>query len=852
MNKKVSIIIGILIVVIIFIAGCHNPFKNSKGGHSKDTNNLVTTCGSKFCLNGEEFKFIGVNLAWLLEVSHTEMDSIFEEVSGLGIKVIRVYLDNGKGLDSLKKRTSNIDYMLALAEKYNIRIVMTLSWWGGMPQSYGMDFFSDKEAQKEYKEWAEFVVGRYKDNPYVFSWELINEPEYFHLHFKGELNFGDLLNWIEMMSAYIKSLDNKHMVSVGTGGAWQYYAGLKPYDTNYYILMHQSDNIDFTTIHFYGFKRLNEDEDKIEEILKNMIMDGHKLGKPVILEEFGLKRSWGVDKEFWFNFMLDMFFANGGDGAMYWQSRLGTDWQEEYGISSNPEDDTLRTIIREKEEELIGAHEQEPPEEHEMVIGINYRCCCFFRPAGIMLWKDEAWNDPRVQNQIKQDLDNIQKLGFKVVRIFFGRSYMLDSDNTVQDKYEERLDEFLSMLSERGMKAHLVLLSNADGIGPNFKKTKLFLTDLMRKTTSKDKYGIAEDERIYMVELVNEYSRFFSTEDEKAKNIWKDWLRKTWDLLLTLDKKHLKNGVSIYTRDIYHFTTQSFSDLKSIYTVQPDYYDVHHYSIEGPGGKADWQYLFRTLIPYILGLVDIPQSKLGIGEFGLYTCPPNTSCRYHYSYMQQREYISNIIRSAKKENIPYIYVWQYNDYLQASDHQDFYGIYDCKGNLKPSAEILEKLNKNKKYNLIGNPGVEYFHENWKEEKYPDGWLPLGNATFRVDTFSYRGNYSLRISDGEGAWVYKPFEIAVDPCKKYLFSAYMLAKDTENAFIGIRWFDSNGNFIKDTLSHKAISQNQWQLIEMEAIPPKNAFSLIPFAMLNSSEGTVWFDNFNLEEKSRGLD
>jgi len=355
MNKyPVLISIAVLVITIIFVCGYSGYPQDAENSHFKGTKNFVTTCGPKFCLNGREFKFIGVNVAGLLSFSHAKMDSIFEDASKLGIKVIRVYLDSGGGLDSLEKKLPHADYMFALAEKYDIRIIMTLSWWGGIPQFYGMDFFSDKEAQKKYKELAEFVIGRYKDNPYVFSWELMNEPEYFFKHFGGKPDFDDILNWIEIMAAYIKALDKRHVVSVGTGGVWQYYIGLHPkiLVKNYYKLMHQSNNIDFTTIHFYGIRRLKGDKNRIKVLLKKMVKDGHKLGKPVLLEEFGLKRSWGYNKEFWFKFILDTFFSNGGDGAMYWQSKSGTNWQEEYGISLNSEDDALREIVREKAEEL--------------------------------------------------------------------------------------------------------------------------------------------------------------------------------------------------------------------------------------------------------------------------------------------------------------------------------------------------------------------------------------------------------------------------------------------------------------------------------------------------------------------
>lgn len=322
----------------------------------KDTDNFITTCGTEFCLNNKEIKFIGVNIADLLSFSHEEMDSTFKQNSQLGIRVIRVYLDNGGGVEGLRERIKDLDYMLGLAEKYKIRLIMTISWWAGIPRFYGMSFFLDERAQKEYKELAGFVVNRYRDNPWIFSWELMNEPEYFYKHFGGKPDFDEILNWIETMAEYIKTLDKKHLVSVGTGGVWQYYIGLHPetLDKNYYVLMHQSKDIDFITLHFYGIRRLKGDRNRVEVLLKEMVNDGHGLGKPVVLEEFGLKRVWGYEKEFWFKFILDTFFSNGGNGAMYWQSRLGTDWQKEFGISSHPDDEVLKEIVSEKAKELEG------------------------------------------------------------------------------------------------------------------------------------------------------------------------------------------------------------------------------------------------------------------------------------------------------------------------------------------------------------------------------------------------------------------------------------------------------------------------------------------------------------------
>ena len=53
----------------------------------------------------------------------------------------------------------------------------------------------------------------YKDDPTIFAWELANEPRA-----EGDQS-GNILNeWITEMSAYIKSIDDNHLVTTGVIG----------------------------------------------------------------------------------------------------------------------------------------------------------------------------------------------------------------------------------------------------------------------------------------------------------------------------------------------------------------------------------------------------------------------------------------------------------------------------------------------------------------------------------------------------------------------------------------------------------------------------------------------------------
>ncbi len=351
--RKVLILLGVLILLLLIF---YYPVLTGEKGKTKIKTNssteFVYRCGTEFCLGEEEFKFIGVNIPSITSFSEEEVEEYLKKISSYGIKVIRVYADYGEGIEEMKKNIKKMDYILDVADKYGIKVIVTFTSKNGMIKRYGLRFFSDKNAREEYKEMVGFLINRYKNRSVIFSWELINEPEYLSKHFEGELNFEEVEEWIEEMSSYVKALDKKHMVSIGTGGVWQYYASAENYEKNYFVEMHSIKNIDFSTIHFYGFSSLEWNKKRIRELFRKMIEDSHMIGKPVILEEFGFKRSWGEEKVEWYKFILDVFFEEGGQGAMYWQSRPGTKFEEEFGISENPEDQEIYQILLEKYGEI--------------------------------------------------------------------------------------------------------------------------------------------------------------------------------------------------------------------------------------------------------------------------------------------------------------------------------------------------------------------------------------------------------------------------------------------------------------------------------------------------------------------
>lgn len=145
-----------------------------------------------------------------------------------------------------------------------------------------------------FKNYIDHVVGRYKDSPAVFAWEVANEPR---CGADGERNLPRgpdcspelLLSWLDEMSTHIKSIDPHHLVTTGSEGAfnrdssdWAYNGS----DGNDFDAELALPNIDFGTFHSYP-----DWWGKTAAWTEQWIVDhadaARAAGKPVIHEEYG-------------------------------------------------------------------------------------------------------------------------------------------------------------------------------------------------------------------------------------------------------------------------------------------------------------------------------------------------------------------------------------------------------------------------------------------------------------------------------------------------------------------------------------------------------------------------------------
>lgn len=189
-----------------------------------------------------------------------------------------------------------LDYVVAAAETYGLQLVLPLvnnyDDLGGMDtyaRAFGTDhngFYTNEAAQAAYKNYIKLIVNRYKHSCAIFSWQLANEPRC------RQCDTSVIYNWAKDISAYIKSLDSEHMVSLGDEG-WltspqgdgsYAYSGYEGVD---FVRNLAISTLDYGTFHLYPSNwdyNYTWGNAWIEQ--HNAI--GKTCGKPVVLEEYGV------------------------------------------------------------------------------------------------------------------------------------------------------------------------------------------------------------------------------------------------------------------------------------------------------------------------------------------------------------------------------------------------------------------------------------------------------------------------------------------------------------------------------------------------------------------------------------
>ena len=160
-------------------------------------------------------------------------------------------------------------------------------------------YATNQKAHELFYDYVRFILSRtnrytglaYKDDPAIMSWQIGNEPRAF-----DKAVLPDFERWLAEASALIRSLDDNHLISVGSEGSW----GCEN-DWDCYERICADENIDYCNIHLWPYNwswarkdHLIGDLPQAKENTKNYI-DRHlaicaRLRKPLVMEEFGYPR----------------------------------------------------------------------------------------------------------------------------------------------------------------------------------------------------------------------------------------------------------------------------------------------------------------------------------------------------------------------------------------------------------------------------------------------------------------------------------------------------------------------------------------------------------------------------------
>lgn len=162
-------------------------------------------------------------------------------------------------------------------------------------------FVSNDEAKELFFNHVRAIVSRtnsitgkaYADDPAIFSWQIGNEPRCFSSDPKVQDAFVD---WMWKSAALIKSIDRNHMVSSGSEGKWGCEGSIELFER-----IHSCPDIDYLNIHIWPYNwswvreesldsRLEEAFSNTDEYINEHIEVAGRLGKPIVIEEFGYPR----------------------------------------------------------------------------------------------------------------------------------------------------------------------------------------------------------------------------------------------------------------------------------------------------------------------------------------------------------------------------------------------------------------------------------------------------------------------------------------------------------------------------------------------------------------------------------
>ncbi|HTU10976.1 MAG TPA: mannanase [Allosphingosinicella sp.] len=314
---------------------------------------FVTRDGTAFRLGGKRYTYAGANLwyaPWLGADApygdRARLGRELDRLAALGIDNVRVAASaensplrnsvkpafRGPGAAYDETLLGGLDHVLTELARRDMRAVLYLTnfweWSGGMMTyllwtnggrylnmndpafpwpafaDFNAGFYRSAAATALYRDYVRAVVGRtnrvtgrpYRDDPAIMAWQLANEPRPAGSEAVGRPNLPAFYAWIRDTARLIKALDPNHLVSTGS-------EGLKGCLESEEIVLasHAFPEIDYLTAHIWPQNWSWVDgndlpgtwprgEGLVRDYVARHLAMASRLGKPLVIEEFGFPR----------------------------------------------------------------------------------------------------------------------------------------------------------------------------------------------------------------------------------------------------------------------------------------------------------------------------------------------------------------------------------------------------------------------------------------------------------------------------------------------------------------------------------------------------------------------------------
>jgi len=342
--------------------GAWETYKPPSPGNVYKNTGYVTADGTSLVLNGKPWRFAGTNAFYAgLEyiMSEDEVRHMMMEQEKAGTSVMRLFVSSLDGVPNSmmpefgvvsESALRRLDLVLLEAAKRNIRAIIVLAnYWdflGGMQKwvdtAYPNEgrpletFYTDDFLKDQYKWLASRILDRrntytgvlYKEDPSIFSYELANEPRTSTGYDSsvGRSPGATICTWAAEMSAFVRALDAHHLLTIGDEGM---RADVRSSQSHGWLndghegvdWLCNLNYADVATVHLYpdswGFG-----PGEFSWLGPYFLEDRRDIAwaqnKPVILEEYGMRRGYMTSRSQLFGWALDQVKDLGYAGSLVW------------------------------------------------------------------------------------------------------------------------------------------------------------------------------------------------------------------------------------------------------------------------------------------------------------------------------------------------------------------------------------------------------------------------------------------------------------------------------------------------------------------------------------------------------